>query len=86
MSACLWYQRQVPELVHEFRAEVEHTLNTVVQHPELYSTIDDSGTRRALLSKFPYAVYYSLEQSLNAIVVFAILHVARHPDDWKRRR
>ena len=40
--------------------------------------------RRALLQRFPYAVFY--EVGAVDIVVYAVFHCARNPRAWKRRR
>jgi plasmid stabilization system protein ParE len=39
--------------------------------------------RRALLQRFPYAVYFILDDQI--IVILAILHQRRDPAVWKRR-
>ena len=43
-----------------------------------------SGVRRILLRRFPYAVYFAVEPE--AVVVLAVLHVSRDPAEWQRRR
>jgi len=43
-----------------------------------------SGIRRALLRRFPYAVYFAVETDV--VVVLAVLHVSRDPAEWQRRR
>ncbi len=39
--------------------------------------------RRALTSRFPYAVYYRIVES--DVVVFGILHTRRDPHEWQSR-
>jgi plasmid stabilization system protein ParE len=39
--------------------------------------------RRALLRKFPYALFYLFNEE--TIVVVACFHVRRSPADWQRR-
>ncbi len=43
-----------------------------------------SGIRRALVRRFPYAVYFAIEHDV--IIVLAVLHVSRDPTEWQRRR
>jgi plasmid stabilization system protein ParE len=40
--------------------------------------------RRAILSNFPYAVFYRIEA--RRVVVLAVLHTARDPKLWPRPR
>ena len=40
--------------------------------------------RRAMLSDFPYAVFYRIEA--RRVVVLAVLHTARDPKLWPRPR
>jgi plasmid stabilization system protein ParE len=40
--------------------------------------------RRAVVSRFPYAVFYRVEQ--HRIVVVRLLHFARDPNMWPRAR
>ena len=50
--------------------------------PLKYSVLR-SGVRRALARRFPYAIYFSVEDDV--IVVLAVLHTARNPAEWQRR-
>jgi len=43
-----------------------------------------SGIRRALVRRFPYAVYFAVEAGV--AVVLAVLHVGRDPAEWQQRR
>ena len=44
----------------------------------------ESGIRRALLRRFPYAIYFTIE--FDIVIVLAVLHVSRDPAEWQRRR
>jgi plasmid stabilization system protein ParE len=39
--------------------------------------------RRALVRRFPYAVFYEVEPE--RIVVYAVFHCSQDPDKWKAR-
>jgi plasmid stabilization system protein ParE len=41
-------------------------------------------TRRALLRRFPYAIYFRLLDE--EIVILGVVHGRRHPRIWERRR
>ena len=58
-------------------------LSTRASRHEAYQSVDPT-MRRALLQRFPYAVFY--EVGAVDIVVYAVFHCARNPRAWKRRR
>jgi plasmid stabilization system protein ParE len=39
--------------------------------------------RRALIRRFPYAVFY--EQSDAIVTIYAVFHTSRDPEKWRRR-
>jgi plasmid stabilization system protein ParE len=82
-QAVRWYEGQSPGLGREFVAEVEATLNRISDNPLQYQTIYRE-MRRAIPRKFPYGVFYRVEQ--DAIVVFAIVHLHRNPASWQDRQ
>ena len=41
------------------------------------------GYRRALIRRFPYAVFY--EQSEATVTIYAVFHTSRDPDKWRQR-
>jgi plasmid stabilization system protein ParE len=82
-EAHLWYHRQAPGLAADFLAAVNTCLASIQRHPEAYALVDPT-MRRALLRRFPYAVFYEIEPV--EIVVYAVFHGARDPRAWRRRR
>jgi toxin ParE1/3/4 len=81
-EAFAYYEAQLPGLGHEFIATVEQQLERVVENPEQYQVLH-RGVRRAVMRRFPYAVFYLAEGE--AVVVLAIEHQARDPEHWKQR-
>lgn len=77
-----YYEAQLPGLGHEFVATVEQQLERVVENPAQYQVLH-RGVRRAVLRRFPYAIFYLAEEG--ALVVLAIEHQARDPEHWKQR-
>ena len=79
-----WYDEQREGLGDNFARAVFETLELIGEMPELHQVIEPARTiRRALLRRFPYAVYYITETE--RIVVLAVLHVARDPSSWHER-
>jgi len=81
-EAFSWYEQRDPGLSTTFEAELDRTLKLIVTMPSagrmVYRTL-----RRALVHRFPFAVYYVL--SGDSIEVRAVLHTSRHPQTWRRR-
>ena len=82
-EAHLWYHRQAPGLAATFLTAVNMCIASIQRHPEAYALVDPT-MRRALVRRFPYAIFYEAEPT--EIVVYAIFHGARDPRAWKRRR
>jgi plasmid stabilization system protein ParE len=79
----LWYHRQAPRVAATFLAAVHASIASIQRDPEAYALVDPT-MRRALVRRFPYAIFY--EVGATEIVVYAIFHGARDPRAWKRRR
>jgi plasmid stabilization system protein ParE len=81
-AAGRWYEGQDEGLGEEFLAELERVLDRVAALPGQFPQHHGS-VRRALLRRFPYAVFFDVTDS-QAIVV-AVLHQASHPSRLRRR-
>ena len=78
-----WYESQSPGLGSEFLAATELQLERLQQAPLLYAEVID-GVRRALLPRFPYAVFFAIRNDL--VHILALIHLARSPQRWPKRR
>ena len=81
-EAFLWYEGQRPGLGHEFLAAAQTLIDAVAQYPLRYPVVR-RNTRRALLRRFPYAIYFRIYDE--AIVVVACMHGRRNPRRWHAR-
>ena len=77
-----WYEAQEPGLGFEFLEELRAAYQRILNHPFGYQDLR-SGIRRALTRRFPYAIFFSVEQE--TIVIVAVLRTARDPAEWQRR-
>ena len=82
-AAFEWYENERLGLGVEFLDELRATYNRIADGPLKYQELR-GGIRRALLRRFPYAVYFAIEG--DAVVVVAVLHASRDPAEWQRRR
>lgn len=81
-SAYEWYESQRAGLGNEFLAAPRERLETVRGHPES-SPVIYRGIRRAVVSRFPYLIFYIARPE--RVAVLAVLHHARNPAVWPRR-
>jgi plasmid stabilization system protein ParE len=81
-DAAAWYEEERPGLGAEFRDAVNETIEQVSFHPERFRLVAPA-TRRAVLRRFPYSIYYSI--GLDAIKVTSVFHGARNPAGLRRR-
>ena len=77
-----WYDAQRPGLGDEFVQGLEHVIKLISDLPNAFPEIA-VGLRRALLGRFPYAVYYRLNADF--LDVIACLHTRRSPSRWRSR-
>jgi toxin ParE1/3/4 len=81
-AAFEWYESEQPGLGLEFLEEVRAAYTRILEGPFKYQELR-SGIRRALTRRFPYGIYFSVEDDL--IVVIAVLDTARDPAEWQFR-
>ena len=81
LDAREWYETRRSGLGKEFVQAVDEIVGRIVKNPSAYQRAHKE-TRRAVLSRFPYAVYYRVAG--DDIVVQAV-HVRQHPSRWKSR-
>ncbi len=78
-----WYQEQSAGLGDKFLTSVTETLRTIEDFPEMYAFVH-GAVRRAIVSRFPFAVFYLVEPS--RVVILRVLHTSRDPRIWPRPR
>ena len=69
-----WYESQQPGLGAEFVLELDRLLEAVGSNPSAYSQVY-RNFRRALVRRFPYAVYFMHRSG--SIYIYAVLHQHR---------
>ena len=79
-----WYENQRFGLGNEYILRVEAALESIRYAPLVYACIYKK-VRRILIRRFPYGIFYILNQKQKKIIVLAIMHVKRNPKRWKNR-
>jgi plasmid stabilization system protein ParE len=81
-DAAVWYHNQQSGLGNEFLAEVESAIASAAGNPFRFPCLRRKPeVRRVLTNRFPYRVFFVRRD--DAIVVFRVLHSARHDRQWK---
>jgi plasmid stabilization system protein ParE len=83
LDARVWYDDQQPGLGQSFATEVDSVLMAIVEHPLAHPSVHGE-TRRALVRRFSYAIYYPAMS--DEVVVLAVMHGRRLPRRWRSRR
>ena len=81
-EAATWYEGQRQGLGHEFLDEVLSLCQTIAEKPAMYP-VAHRNTRRALIRRFPFGVYFRIEDE--QLIVVAVMHGSRHPRKWQQR-
>jgi len=77
-----WYERRRAGLGEEFLSSLDACVEGIRRWPRMYALVH-MGFRRALIRRFPYAVFY--EHTDTVVTVSAVFHTSRNPDKWRQR-
>jgi len=78
-----YYEGKTEGLGGKFLAAVDSAFDAIERYPEMFARVHGE-VRRAILSRFPYAVFYRVEPK--RVVVLAVLHTTRDPRLWPQLR
>jgi toxin ParE1/3/4 len=66
-----------PAAARNVRAAILHSLQKLVLFPEVGRRQTAEGVRKLVTRKYPYLVYYTIDQAAEEIVILTIQHPAR---------
>ena len=81
-EARLWYRNISHDLGESFLRSVAHAVALALEHPLAFH-VTYRTFRRVLLNRFPYSLFYRVDD--NRIVIVAVLHQARDPRELRKR-
>jgi plasmid stabilization system protein ParE len=83
-EAALWYDEREAGLGLELTLEVRAAIRRAVENPLHHLLLRKRPeVRRILARRFPYRIFFVVRD--DAIVVFAVIHAARHDRRWRER-
>ena len=77
-----WYEGRRIGLGEEFLSCVDACIQGVCRFPEMHTKVHKEY-RRALVRRFPYAVFY--ERVAGTVTVYCVFHTSRNPERWRER-
>ena len=77
-----FYERREPGLGLDFEEAAREAVRTIQSDPERHPSQKD-GTRRLVMERFPFVIYYANLPSIIWVLAFA--HTSRKPGYWRRR-
>ncbi len=77
-----WYENRREGLGDELIEQVDATFERIRRMP-LVPAVKYKNVRRVLLKRFPYAVFYHVDD--DQITIIAVHHTSRDPRGWQSR-
>jgi plasmid stabilization system protein ParE len=77
-----WFDCQRAGLGEEFLSCVDACVQAICRTPEMHAKVYQDY-RRALVRRFPYAIFYEYEGG--AVTIYSVFHTARDPAKWRQR-
>ncbi|MDP2686710.1 MAG: type II toxin-antitoxin system RelE/ParE family toxin [Aequorivita sp.] len=79
-----WYREKNETLTQDFKVEVDKEIDYIGAYPEHYQR-KYKELRQSLITRFPYAIFYLVEEEQKRIIVFGVLHTSRNPEIVRKR-
>jgi plasmid stabilization system protein ParE len=77
-----WYEKRQPGLGRRFTFAIDAVLARIAKHPRVHRIVLED-VRKAVVSGFPYCIYY--REEAGKLVVVSIFHTSRDPKRWQER-
>lgn len=79
-----YYKEINPKLAKEFISRMKEASVYILKAPFSFQ-IKYKNVRTVLLKQFPYHIHYILNEENNQIVILAVIHSYRNPQDYSKR-
>jgi toxin ParE1/3/4 len=81
-EAADWYESRQTGLGVAFTDAVQQVLDQIARQPDFHAEVY-LDVREALVSGFPYCVYY--RDNPGHVLILSVFHTSRDPSVWRRR-
>jgi toxin ParE1/3/4 len=79
------YNQEKENLGFEFYAELNEKLSLIAKSPLHYS-IRFKTIRTIQMRKFPYLIYFKIDERKSSLIILGVLHTSRNPQIIKQRK
>lgn len=79
-----WYNEQRSVLGEEFKQEINKEIDYIGTYPFHYQ-IKYQEARVSYTLRFPYGIFYLVEENKKQVVIIGVLHTKRNPDIIQQR-
>jgi len=83
-NAMDWYENKQKGLGKKYLLSVKACVKLIVKNPFAFAKIYVQ-IRKANTNKFPYSLYFRINEISKELVVFAVIHNSRSEKKWKKR-
>lgn len=80
-----YYKTISPELAKQFLFRLREARTYIYQYP-LGFQVKYKTVRTLLLKQFPYHIHYLFNDDKKTIIILAIVHAYKNPDDYSKRK
>ncbi|GAB1446305.1 MAG: type II toxin-antitoxin system RelE/ParE family toxin [Cyclobacteriaceae bacterium] len=80
-----WYNNQKKNLGFDFFDQLNLKLDLIIKNPLNYST-RFTNIRATKITKYPYLIYFKINDHQSSIAILAVLHTSRDPKEISKRK
>ncbi len=84
LDASDWYEYQSKGRGELYMLSIDKCIKLVLKNPFSFAIIY-LQIRKANAKKYPYSLYYRIDEIKNEITIFAVIHQSRSEEIWKNR-
>lgn len=79
-----WYEAEAPGLGSRFRDALDTLIDRMSSSPRQFPIVF-RNVRRAIVRRFPYCLFFIIEDETDSLLVIACFHASRDPVRWQER-
>lgn len=79
-----WYNEKKVGVGEEFKSAVNKEIDYIGKYPEHYQR-KYKELRQSFLYRFPYSVFYLIDEPKKHVIILGVLHMKRNPEVVRRR-